>query len=265
MIALNTLLVLGIVVNVIKAGDLVLRPHQQRAVQTFFEDITLRLESMRPLEWLASLSSTRGQRWLLFAGTAEFAVVLAIIVFHKVSAGEIVSFANLGTVLDTAAIVLSLVTLPLVPRLGGPRLMCWLVGDARVRGFVWRFMLALFIGFFAIGIYEGALFGSAYFVGHADPFDAMEKSMGHAGAGAIIVGVGLLIAWPPFVYFWILTQVGGLVLWITLLAWVCEFLLKGARGVAWRIVEYNKGAWAALCLLTTVALGLIKLALNGSA
>jgi hypothetical protein len=36
------------------------------------------------------------------------------------------------------------------------------------------------------------------------------------------------------------------------------------RALGWRLAEYNKGAWAALVLGTTVALGFLRLMLTGA-
>jgi len=41
-------------------------------------------------------------------------------------------------------------------------------------------------------------------------------------------------------------------------------LLKVVRALAWRLAEYNQGAWAALGLGTTVVLGFLRLILTGA-
>jgi hypothetical protein len=73
--------------------------------------------------------------------------------------------------------------------------------------------------------------------------------------------MGLLAAWPPFVYFWILTQVGGAALSTWALARLGARLLSVVRAAAESLVQCDQGALAALVLAATVALGVLKLML----
>jgi hypothetical protein len=82
-----------------------------------------------------------------------------------------------------------------------------------------------------------------------------------AGARAWGVAVGLLAAWPPFVYLWILTQVGGAALSTWAFARLGARLLTVVGAMAERLLQYNHGAWAVLVLAATVALGVLKLML----
>jgi hypothetical protein len=51
---------------------------------------------------------------------------------------------------------------------------------------------------------------------------------------------------------------------MVLLAEAVLFVVSAAvaivRAVSWRIADYDKGAWAALVLITTILLGVIELA-----
>lgn len=49
-------LVVGILINVVKGGDLLLRQHQKDWLQNNFETLTLRLEYIRPIAWFGALS-----------------------------------------------------------------------------------------------------------------------------------------------------------------------------------------------------------------
>src|SRR5262249_10036466 len=88
MIWLDTLLALGILVNIVKGGDLLLRPQQRRKVQSFFERLHLRLESQRPIKGLQRLASGRGQRRLMLVGIGEFVLVGLIGIYLAIWRGE---------------------------------------------------------------------------------------------------------------------------------------------------------------------------------
>jgi hypothetical protein len=62
-----------------------------------------------------------------------------------------------------------------------------------------------------------------------------------------------------------LTQVAGAALSMGVLTRLGVLLLKAVRGLAWRVVAYNQGAWAALVLGTTVVLGFLRLMLTAAA
>src|SRR5262249_57347655 len=94
-------------------------------------------------------------------------------------------------------------------RLGGPKLMSWLLGDPSFFAFLRRFAVVFIAGTTVLGIYQATLWGAAYLMGTGDPFDILELPLEKVGLATLVVGVGLLVAFPPFVYFWMLTQVVG--------------------------------------------------------
>ncbi len=55
---------LGAASIVLKGGELILRPHQQKTIQNHMEHLTLWLEYKRPLLWLHNLGTERWQRGL---------------------------------------------------------------------------------------------------------------------------------------------------------------------------------------------------------
>jgi hypothetical protein len=101
-------------------------------------------------------------------------------------------------------------------------------------------------------------------MGTGDPFDTLALPLEQVGPGTLVAGVGLLVAWPPFVYLWMLTQVVGAASSMGVLARLGVLLLKAVHGLAWRMVAYNHGAWAALVLGTTGVLGFLRLMLTGA-
>src|SRR5215216_4835164 len=264
MIGLDTLLALGILVNIVKGGDLLLRPSQRRKVQSLFERLHLRLEAQRPIEGLQRLASERGQRRLMLVGIGEFLLVVGADISLDIWSGGSATIGSFGVLLCSGAILLSVLSRPLVTRLGGPKLMRWLLGDLRVFAFLRRFAVVFIAGITVLGMYQATLWGAADLMGTVDPFDTLELPLEKVGPGTLVVGVGLLVAWPPFVYFWILTQVAGAALSMCVLTRLGGLLLIVVRALAWRLAEYNKGAWAALVLGTTVVLGLLRLILTGA-
>jgi hypothetical protein len=264
MLWLDTLLALGILVNILKGGDLLLRPHQRRKVQSLFERLHLRLESQRPIAGLQRLASERGQRRLMLVGIGEFLLVVGADIALDMWSGESATLGSFGVLLCSGALLLSVLSRPLVTRLGGPQLMSWLVGDLSFFAFLRRFAVVFIAGIAVLGIYQAALWGAAYLMSVGDPFDTLELPLEKVGPGTLVVGVGLLVAWPPFVYFWILTQVAGAALSMYALTRLGVLLLKGVRALAWQLAEYNQGAWAALVLGTTVVLGFLRLIMAGA-
>ena len=267
MIALDTLLALGILVNIVKGGDLLLRPQQRRKVQSLFKRLYLRLESQRPIKGLQRLTSERGQSRLMLFGIGEFVLVVVIDIYLDIwsgESGESFTMGGFGVLLCSAAIFLSVLSRPLVTRLGGPKLMRWLLADPSFFAFLRRFAVVFIAGITVLGIYQATLWGAAYLMGTGDPFDTLELPLEKVGLATFVVGVGLLVAFPPFVYFWMLTQVVGAALTMFVLRRLGVRLLKVVRALGWRLAEYNKGAWAALVLGTTVVLGLLRLMLTGA-
>jgi hypothetical protein len=76
-------------------------------------------------------------------------------------------------------------------------------------------------------------------MGTGDPFDTLALPLEQVGPCTLVAGVGLLVAWPPFVYCWMLTQVAGAALSMGALTRLGVLLLKAVRGLAWRVVAYN--------------------------
>jgi len=257
---LDVALALGVFINLVKAGDLVLRPNQQARVQAWIEDLTLRVEEIRPIGWLERMTSTRAHVVLVLIGVSEFLLVYFLILL--VNAGKASAHAPVGSnafVMNLAASLCSVPALVLTATRYGQPFVAWLVGPPPVRGVTRRFLKTIALGFLVLVIYEAILFGLVDLLWGEGPFDAMDLPMGQGGPGIWVLGGGLLVIWPVFTWFWVITQVGGLIMWAVAGVRLFEILLKAIRALCWRVVEYNKGAWAAVVLIITVVLGLAKL------
>jgi hypothetical protein len=257
---LDAALALGVLINLVKAGDLVLRPNQQARVQAWIEDLTLRVEEIRPIGWLERLTRPHAHVVLVLVGVFEFVLVLLLVTL--VPAGKTAALGPVGSnvfVMQLVAIVCSVPALVLTAKRYGPPFVAWLLGPAPVRGVTRRFLKTLVLGFLVLGLYEVILFGLVFFLWGDVPFDAMELPIGEGGPGIWVLGGGLLVVWPAFTWFWVITQVAGLILWAIVGVRFFEMLLKWIRALCWRVVEYNKGAWAAVVLIITIMLGVAKL------
>src|SRR5260370_42404468 len=69
------LLVLGILVNLVKGADLLLRAHQQRWLQDKFELLALKLDYTRPIEWYLKKSLIKSA-----FSVAEVVVLIVLLV-----------------------------------------------------------------------------------------------------------------------------------------------------------------------------------------
>src|SRR6266849_1756696 len=75
---IDTLALVGILINLLKGADLLLRPNQQKWIQSKFESITLGLDDLRPIQWYSKLRQ---------AFVVEIIYMLtALIVFFRMSA-----------------------------------------------------------------------------------------------------------------------------------------------------------------------------------
>jgi hypothetical protein len=255
----DAMLVAGVILNAFKASDLLLRCGRQQGLPHLLQHLGRRLESYRPLERLTRLASERGQRRLLLMGIVEFLLVVAIDIAVETWTGQSMTIGSFGVSVCAVAFALSLLSLALVNRLGGPVLVRWMTEDTHAPAFFRRFALVFIGGVAVLGIYQAALWGMAYLLGAGDPFDILELPLDGADPRTWVIAIGLLAAWPPFVYFWILTQVGGTALSAWALARLGARVVGVGRAMAERLLRYDHGAWAALALVATVALGVLKL------
>jgi hypothetical protein len=254
----------GILSNLVKGGDLILREHQKMRVQSFCETATLRLEELKPLRWFVHLTTPHANMWLLVIGGIEIA---ALYVYSLIMMRREPSFGTLTgieIVMQVIAIALSVASIPYIIRKIGPRTMRWLFGDGRIPIFIRRYVKFVLSGY-AIGfILLSIFFLSVWLVsGSKSLVEAFVDEPSFDQGGWVYVAGSLLVG-PFLTFFVIVFQVGGLVGWCILTFFLLEIALKLLRGFAWRVVEYSKGAFAALILLFTVLLGFVSLYLKGS-
>lgn len=76
---IDTLLILGIVINLIKGADLLLRPHQQKWLQERCDTLALWLDFTRPIQWY--MKPGVGRRVFAISGSVMVTVGTLVVVF----------------------------------------------------------------------------------------------------------------------------------------------------------------------------------------
>ena len=241
---------------------------KKKKVQDNCEYLTLWLEDQNPIEWFQGLSSSRAHRWLLVFGIVEFAVAgVGAFITQRIELSVFVDdkFGRLNVIIfQILALAISSLSIPVIVRKLGPRTMKWLLADAKPLVFVRRYIALVAIGYLIALIYGIFLIGLIWLANPSHGiFGAIESIFDSKSLASKFYLFGFLLIWPAFTYFWVMVQVGALVLWFVVLLPVLLLLLRLALTFAWRVVEYSKGAYAALLLIVTIILGILSLYLKG--
>jgi len=233
------LFIIGTLINLLKGADLLLRPHQKKKVQERAETLTLWAEETKPVEWYAKLTSPKAQFILLTTVAAVITIPLfAAIFFIRDMSGIFLFFIPVFTVVSM--LFLSR------PAMKGTK---WLFGDGSFPSSRKKVVSIL-----------GPLFGWLYIISLLIRFVMwIDKNFERSTSTIIsLIGIGLIcVTLPIYILFVILC-----LLWLSLMIFhfslvALEYTLKIFRAVAWRIVEYDKGAYAALVLIATIILGVL--------
>lgn len=244
------LLAIGILVNLIKGADLILRPHQQKWLQDKFETLTLRLSDTKPLTWFGHITNP------------VFFWVLALITGFPLAyaLGQPLLFANSLRDLSfyTGLILLSLSSINkantyakgFISYIGGTRdkkkgtsYSFWTFIKRFLRVSLSLIILCSLIGF-AMYILSSLWL---HFSPHSKPVPKLE-----------LLRISFIPAWPFIFHFLNILTVCSLIILAAGLLLVTEILLIFIRAVCWRIAEYNKGAFSAIILIVTVSLGVAE-------
>jgi len=243
---IDTLLFIGIVANLVKGGDLVLRQHQKEWLQDRFETLTLWMDGIQPIAWFGALSRPRPAAiWSVFSafflfvtpiyalgGALAFFLDLWIMSAKNLSAGDIPTRVAFGVGL-LVAVPISVATLWKVC----PRLVQRLVGNGHGG---WFFVRILILYFASAAIFF-SFFSATRLTGE---FPALR--------------LALALLWPCLLPVFVLNAAAILLVSLLLFLWILRLLLALLKGICWRISEYDRGVFAAFLLLTTVALGVYR-------
>ena len=250
---LEILLVLGIVINLVKGADLLLRPHQAKWVQNKWESLTLWLDYTKPIDWFFKGGRTKGLMLVLYLLLFPWFVYYMMSLVLNEPLGRcwtafyigifyLVSLANFAILSDKKGpgAVSGQLDITIMVNLQY-YLFRWLKEGQTVRQQVVRLLtisclgttlvlLYLAFGYLTLGKRVSGCLVALFFQGLLVSFSAV-LAMGFVSSITLLVSLGMFIV---------------------------ELVLKLLRGIAWRIAEYNKGALAAIMLLITVSLGLAE-------
>ena len=226
MFVLDIAFTLGILASVLKGADLMLRPHQQKKIQVFVEELALKLAYARTLNISLSYLHNLSRNKLVCVLTGSNAMIfLAFFSFNLDRELIVEVFGVIGSLIFIliSSLIGAFVSLDLYE--GRIR---YYLSSKSWREFLWR------------------------------TFEIVEYTV------ILLLFLGSLPDRHPFAYF-IPIYIGGylsiaymLLLFFTVIA-ISEATVKIGNAIVWRLVEYNKGAYAAIILALTILLGFIEL------
>lgn len=243
---INATLIVGVVANLLTLADFVVRPHQARWLQSKFERLLGVLNHMRPLLWARRASELNRANTLAIVGVIPVALAISVL---GIAAGLALT--------SLLAIALAYGAIRLMWLISN-RIVGWLVGDSHPALLGLRAVCILAcLGISIAGAIASVSSYDALIVKdpHADISNSAEFTMRWllvvtVVPGAIIVSAALLPAIA--------------ILCVVAVSATSELLVMFLRGIVVRVVEYNKGAVAALVLLATVVVGIVRLCLIGA-
>lgn len=270
---IEMLFIVGVFVNVIKGADLLLRPNQQKWLQDKVDSLALRLDYTRPLEWYFNRQLLR-KLYALLLGITLFGFCLSL----ALAIGEWQVWLIPLTALLPLTYVIRLTftgkRIRFVDRLFGKRsrtpwspdtsffktsqrLQDWLFAINSAPQSLIRPFLLFLLAIFWMGLDVGFCL---VIIGLAITSVRIETTW--------VLILFCLISLVPIICYFVCLIVSIepilmgivclLVLVFSLVLLFTEILLKLIRAVVWRIAEYNKGAFAAITLVTTVLLAIAE-------
>jgi len=294
----GTLFVVGLLINTLKGADLILRPHQQRWLQDKLDSLTLRLEYTRPLQWYARVAGLKVQIVLTaLSATLQVTLLLTIASFYGRVPWWAILIMLVFVPLITFSMFqdeafnwydkrhYSPEELRQLERLSGNysdryrhgrlssgeqrryirqqirNLRKWVFGGSTIFQYFTRPLLIIVL---ALTCYA-ALYAAFTYLHWFQDLHKSGRSFSRIKLGFILALalLALQVMKPQFVIpalidFGVLAILSCVVLLSSLILLVLEMLLKIVRGLVWRVVEYNKGAFAAIVLILTILLGVIE-------
>ncbi len=274
--AVELLLVVGILVNLIKGADLILRPYQQKWLQDKFDTLTLKLDYSRPLDWYVSTSRKRIY-WISIGVFIVGLYALSFLYEKFVGLGELHEFRTGYEWIICSVLFLILLMRDLIKYFRkrdkeeqeiskGPERSTvteWIIGWVMSsNGFAGQILRVLLMGFGASMIVIVSFYVLALYLSFLIKWLLPPGKEGHIGwyfllafPGTFLLGFVLIFSLRGVVAsFFIIT--------LSIVFLLTELLLKCLRAIFWRIAEYNKGAFAAIVLLVTIVLGITELYLK---
>ena len=248
---MDSLLVIGVLTNLVKGGDLLLRKRQKKWLQERFEVLTLRLDDIRPVSWFGALSRPRPAAvWSAFSALFVFVAPISALGGALAFLLDlwIMSAQNILAVNAPPGLALGVGLLVAVPV---SALVLWKLCPGLVRTLV------------GTGHGAGSLGASSFCISQVRPLlvpstvrQCLPRTLPLPGMSWRSCG---RFCFPAFV----LNASGLLLVTLLFFLWIFRLLFSAAKAVCWRIAEYDCGVFAALLLIVTAGLGLYRVLLTG--
>jgi hypothetical protein len=245
----------ALVLAFLKGGDLILRSHQKKAVQAFLEDMTLRVDDLNFKQISQRMTTPEAQYCFIVLAYALFAFGSVFELLRSSAAWQPGgAYANMygpmGYYIEISTDILSFLFLGLCWRWPIPQLMSAIIGQKN-NWFVilLRFIVASFLLFFVTFFVALALTGFGHWV------FGIRPSMQDQSSNLLQLSCSMLY-WPALLVFSVIFQAISALLQARM--FYVRWSFTALRAVLWRIVEYEKGAFAAILLSATVVLTVLK-------
>jgi hypothetical protein len=233
----------------IKLGDLVLRPHQERWLKDKLETLTLKLSYQKPVYRLFNYLSKPIVFWLtafLIGGPVAHELGKPLFKITSQTDGLVylallvVSVPNFKKAADLTKSTVEYIAGKLEP-----------VENYGFLNYLYRFT-SVVIRYAFICIVISALVYLAF-----KAFLVFFRGQSWYYFDRDLARVAFIPMWPFIFFLYTIIVVGVLVIIASGLLFICHILLLIIRGTLWRVVEFNKGPFGAIIIIVTAVLGVI--------
>jgi hypothetical protein len=250
---LDFAILLFILNQIVSLADLIILPEQKKRIDQWCEDVTLRLNYVRAIEWY--------QRWLRAtrrAHIAELLFILSGLVVYVVAIGGLAlevrnnfDWESMGLLVLASVGILagwSFVS-KIFFAISRPVLNILSKASSFIE-FIITYALFMAVGLFVVFI--GIWF--LYITGYSDALAGNRAS-------TTVHIVGLFVF--ALVATWVLIFADGIVTLVGVcFVWLAHVGVVTARAIMWRVARYPKGPFAALTLIAVVFLGIARVAVS---
>lgn len=247
---IHILFTLSLLLTLMKGADLLLRPHQQKWLQNKLETLTLKLNYSNIYKWYSKNLSS-----LMIKSLGAFSLLIAASFLHEavnriftttIASNFILFLSTVGL-----AIFINFRTKPIqissFDYIDGKDLReknekyplsSYIKRSCRVI-LSYLLMITLILVIYYVGIY------------------ALDKF--YLKQNLPVFLFSLISSLPVTLDFFGILITLFLILLLSGIVGILHFLLRIIESICWRIVEYNKGAFAAINIIITVSLGVVEL------
>lgn len=243
--ALLTATTIGTIIQILKLGDLILRPHQRHWLQDKLETLALGLADVHPLNWYGKAINSRGV-FLIESAVAVTFFAVALLVYTLPP-----PLAPITTADRSLAFLLQAEIALLVLSRYGTGLRSWVFSQGTFWTFVRRYFVLMTGGTLALLLGLGIVW----------TYLMLIQTRVHSHEARTLLAIPALLMMCPILgavsLWWIAIVTGHVIVAVRFGTLFAAFLIRIVTGIAWRIVEFDKGAWAALTLIATVLSGIL--------